>query len=195
MLNIHTIPRAFPLDDDVTWNNQGRLSIPNSHLASWLLNTGSLTQRLKSHCEEFRVQVVSQRQELATLEEYKQLKVQSAQQREQNWQVREVILHGNNQPWVLARSVIPQALCEKDFLDLGDKPLGHLIFNDNRFSREPFQLLCMQPTSQFLHAYGLPHMATIWGRRSVFRFQQHAMMVAELFLPQAPAYRENDVEQ
>ena len=177
MLNIHTIPRAFPLDDDVTWNNQGRLSIPNSHLASWLLNTGSLTQRLKSHCEEFRVQVVSQRQ------------------RVQNWQVREVILHGNNQPWVLARSVIPQALCEKDFLDLGDKPLGHLIFNDNRFSREPFQLLCMQPTSQFLHAYGLPHMATIWGRRSVFRFQQHAMMVAELFLPQAPAYRENDVEQ
>lgn len=193
MQNTHK--SAFPLDNAVTWNNQGHMTIPNSHLESWLLNTGSLTQRLKTHCAEFNVQVVGQYQALATVDEYRQLAVEPEQCRKQDWQIREVILHGDTQPWVLARSVIPQALCERDFLDLGDKPLGHLIFNDNRFKRQPFQLMCMQPSDAFLHHYSLPAIATMWGRRSVFHYQNYAMMVAELFLPQAPVYRGASFEQ
>ncbi|ABG38598.1 chorismate lyase [Paraglaciecola sp. T6c] len=189
-----TISHAFPLGD-VTWSNQGRLSIPNAHLESWLLNTGSLTQRLQTRCNDFKVQLVSQRQELATPAEYIQLGVSKMSQQKENWQVREVILHGDNQPWVFARSIIPQALCEADFLELGDKPLGHLIFNDDRFKRQPFQLMCLQPDEAFLHEYGLPPLTEIWGRRSVFCYQQYAMMVAELFLPKAPAYRDSNFDR
>lgn len=189
-----TISHAFPLCD-VTWCNQGQLSIPNAHLESWLLNTGSLTQRLQTQCEHFKVQVVSQRQELATPAEYFELGVSNTSQHKEGWQVREVILHGDHQPWVLARSIIPQALCEADFLDLGDKPLGHLIFNDDRFKRQPFQIMCIQPDEVFLREYGLPPLTDIWGRRSVFRYQRHAMMVAELFLPNAPAYRDSNFDR
>lgn len=194
MLNSLSHSYALSLDD-VAWFNQEQALIPNLELESWLLNTGSLTQRLQGHCQDFKVQVVSQKQGVANADEYKQLATPFASQSAQQWQIREVILHGDNQPWVFARSIIPQALCEADFLNLGDKPLGHLIFNDDRFKRQPFQLTCIQPNDTFIAEFGVAPLANIWGRRSVFRFQQHAMMVAEVFLPQAPAYRDLNLDQ
>ncbi|QHJ12294.1 Chorismate pyruvate-lyase [Paraglaciecola mesophila] len=188
MLNTQSHSYALSLDN-ASWFNQEQMLIPHPELESWLLNTGSLTQRLQSHCQDFKVQVVSQKQGVASADEYKQLSAPLASRCAQQWQIREVILHGDNQPWVFARSIIPQALCEADFLNLGDKPLGHLIFNDDRFKRQPFQLTNIQPNDAVIAKYGVAPLGNIWGRRSVFRFQQHAMMVAEVFLPQAPAYR------
>lgn len=166
------------------------MSFANDHLRSWLLNTGSLTERLQSHCDDFCVKVLAQDQQLATDEEYRQLAVKPQLQSQSDWQVREVILFGDHQPWVFARSIIPQALCEKDFADLGNKPLGQLIFNDNRFKRMPFQLICLKPSIAFIGQHQIPLASQLWGRRSVFQYRQHNMMVAEIFLPQAPAYRE-----
>ena len=57
--------------------------------------------------------------------------------------VREVILYGNNQPWVYARSVLPhQALNGRlRFLRrLGNKPLGALLFSNPVIKREPVVL-------------------------------------------------------
>jgi chorismate--pyruvate lyase len=190
MLTIKSTQSTFPLGDSAQWRGISELPIPDPVLKNWLLHTGSLTERLQSHCQDFRVEVLAQSQQLATAEEYQQLDVPPGGQCQNKWQVREVILHGDNQPWVFARSVIPQVLCEQDFANLGDKPLGQLIFNDNRFTRLPFQLMCMQPTNTWPKAYELPDTEQLWGRRSVFRYQQLSMMVAEIFLPQAPAYRE-----
>lgn len=193
MLNTQSHSYTLSLDNG-SWFNQGQMLIPNSELESWLLNTGSLTQRLQSHCQDFKVQVVSQKQGVASADEYKQLAAPLASRCATQWQIREVILHGDNQPWVFARSIIPQALCEADFLNLGNKPLGHLIFNDDRFKRQPFQLTCIQANDAFIGEYGVTPLGKIWGRRSVFRFQQHAMMVAEVFLPRAPAYRDLNLD-
>lgn len=185
----------FPLGDTAQWRGISDLPIGDPHLENWLLNTGSLSERLQSHCADFSVKVLAQAPQLATAEEYAQLDVPPTLQSQNEWQVREVILFGDQQPWVFARSIIPQTLCEQDFANLGNKPLGQLIFNDNRFRRMPFQLICLQPSQTLIGQYQLTQAKQLWGRRSVFRFQQHSMMVAEIFLPQAPAYPELIHEQ
>jgi chorismate--pyruvate lyase len=190
MLTIKSKQTHLPFADNALWQGINELSIADPTLKKWLLHSGSLTERLQSHCLDFSVQVLTQRQQLATAEEYQQLGVQLEQQNQKNWQVREVILHGDNQPWVFARSVIPQTLCEQDFAHLGNRPLGQLIFNDNRFKRMPFQFICLQPAKTWLRANNLPDAQQLWGRRSVFRYQHLSMMIAEIFLPQSPAYRE-----
>ena len=190
MLTIKSKQTHLPFADNALWQGINEISIADPTLKKWLLHSGSLTERLQSHCLDFSVQVLTQRQQLATAEEYQQLGVQLEQQNQKNWQVREVILHGDNQPWVFARSVIPQTLCEQDFAHLGNRPLGQLIFNDNRFKRMPFQFICLQPAKTWLRANNLPDAQQLWGRRSVFRYQHLSMMIAEIFLPQSPAYSE-----
>ena len=107
----------------------------------------------------------------------------------QQWQIREVILYGNGQPWVFARSVLPQALCERDFSELGNRPLGQIIFNDKRFVRKPFELISISADDNFLNRLNIQSQFSLWGRRSLFHFEQHHLMVAEVFLPHAPAYQ------
>lgn len=109
---------------------------------------------------------------------------------QQQWQIREVILYGNGQPWVFARSVLPQALCERDFSGLGSRPLGQIIFNDSRFVRQPFELISISENDEFLNRLNIQSQFPLWGRRSSFRFEEHHLMVAEIFLPHAPAYQQ-----
>lgn len=109
---------------------------------------------------------------------------------QQQWQVREVIMYGNGQPWVFARSVLPQALCERDLSDLGSRPLGQIIFNDDRFVRQPFELISISTNDDFLGRLNIASQFPLLGRRSLFSFEKHHLMVAEIFLPQAPAYQQ-----
>ncbi len=105
-----------------------------------------------------------------------------------NWVIREVILCGDGQPWVYARSVICQALVDGELSQLGQQPLGKVIFNDKRFSRSEFQLsYALAPDK--LAPLIEPKDMYLWGRRSCFHYADHVMLVAETFLPDAPAYR------
>ncbi|MFT4993282.1 MAG: chorismate--pyruvate lyase [Paraglaciecola sp.] len=185
-LNQNTI---FPFGINARWNCPAHVNIPDAYLKNWLLDTGSLTERLQSHCREFQVVVLGQRQAALTLEEKLQLEISKADYDEADWQVREVILLGEKRPWVFARSIIPQSLCQSDFANLGNKPLGQLIFNDKRFSRSPFQVTHMAQPEPLLAQLGFASAEQLWGRRSVFCFQEIKMMVAEVFLPGAPAYK------
>jgi chorismate--pyruvate lyase len=108
----------------------------------------------------------------------------------QEWQVREVILWGDNQPWVFARSIIPQRLCESDFVNLNTKPLGQLIFNDKRFKRMPFEVTNICASQAFLAQLHISSEMDLWGRRSAFTFEDLKMTVSEVFLPSSPVYQE-----
>lgn len=106
--------------------------------------------------------------------------------------VREVLLCGEQNPWVFARSLLPQALCEEEEMglsSLGNKPLGSLIFNDPRFIRQPFQITRIDSDNKLYQQLSLNSTEPMWGRRSVFLFQEWKLMVAEIFLPQSPAYK------
>ena len=188
----------FPVTLPNHWSNLNKLEIANACLRNWLLDTSSLTERIQSYCQQFSLTVIGQRQMAPELEEIArlnygleaQVNVRSAKQL---WQIREVILYGNGQPWVFARSILPQALCEQDFSELGNRPLGQIIFNDSRFVRQPFELISIPAKDNFLDRIHIQSRSPLWGRRSLFNFEQHRLMVAEVFLPQSPAYQHMEI--
>jgi chorismate lyase len=179
---------SFPIGLAANWQEPEKLSIPDAKLKNWLLDTGSLTERLQSHCQNFQVQVLGQRQTMISLEEIQQLNHFNSQNQALIWQVREVVLWGDNQPWVFARSIIPDQLCQAEFAGLGNQPLGKLIFNDPRFSRMPFQITQLREPSKITSALKIFCDKPLWARRSIFQFSGLPMSVAELFLPLSPAY-------
>ncbi|MEP1446437.1 MAG: chorismate lyase [Paraglaciecola sp.] len=179
----------FPIGIASSWAAPERFIIPNRCLESWLLNTGSLTERLQSQCTSFHLTLLGQQHAQITAEEFQQVCTPQQQLNLQQWQVREVLLWGDNQPWVFARSIIPQKLCDIDFVNLNTKPLGQLIFNDERFTRLPFELTNMRASQTFLSQLHISNEMELWGRRSAFSFEGQKMTVSEVFLPSSPAYR------
>lgn len=160
--------------------------MPDPYLRNWLLDTGSLTERLQSLCRHFELHLLGQ-QTLTLQQDEAQLL--QADPQGGDYQVREVLLCGEGQPWVFARSVIPQQWCQGELAQLGNKPLGKIIFNDDRFQRQPFDL-CTVRAAELLSQ--LPHQTgnqQLWGRRSLFTYQGYKMIVAEVFLPASPAYQ------
>ena len=186
-----TLPYVFPVGIPSSWAAPDQYSINNNYLQDWLLNTGSLTERLKSECAQFHLTLLGQRHEKITLEEFRQVCSSEHPYKAEDWQVREVLLWGDGQPWVFARSIIPQRLCENNFENLNTMPLGQLIFNDVRFKRMPIEVTHMLDSKTFLnalHLSAIDSQSALWGRRSVFHFENLKMMVSEVFLPQSPAY-------
>lgn len=179
---------TFPVGSSSRWEGPQNLNIPNSYLAQWLLDPGSLTEKLQAHSQTFHLTVIGQRQGEITLEEFQKVCAPKQRFNHADWQVREVLLFGDGQPWVFARSVIPQTLCETDFVNLHNQPLGQLIFNDNRFKRMPFELTHIPQSAAFLDKLHLCSEQDLWGRRSTFQFEGVKMLVGEIFLPSSPAY-------
>ena len=71
---------------------------------------------------------------------------------------------------------------------LGNQPLGKILFNDNRFVRSEFELFHCDARHPLCRSLNIEPSKGLWGRRSVFRFQTHRLMVCEVFLPDSPAY-------
>lgn len=197
--------KQFPIGIDGEWFQPGDFPIPDAHLKNWLMDTGSLTERLQAVCRHFEVMVLGQAlssiSELEARSLYPSLYSPTEGEDDKRThvpetQVREVILKGDGQAWVFARSLLPQAFidtCMSELGELGNKPLGKILFNDERFQRQPFELLQCMPESQLLNDLSMSSSHNIWGRRSVFQYQTHRIMVIEMFLPSSPAYREMGV--
>ena len=181
---------TFPVGIPSLWAEPDQFTIPSPCLKNWLLDTGSLTEKLQSQCASFHLTLIGQRQANITPEEFQQVCAPQQALNQQEWQVREVLLWGDNQPWVFARSIIPQKLCENDFVNLNTKPLGQLIFNDERFMRLPFEVTNICPSEAFLEQLHICSEMQLWGRRSAFSFEDLKMTVSEVFLPSSPAYQE-----
>jgi chorismate--pyruvate lyase len=162
---------------------------PPAHLLPWLLHPGSLTAALKHLSNhQFRVQVLSQRWQQPSLEERRQLELRDRSRA----LIREVLLYGNGQPWVYARSVLPErSLAGKSryLRSLDNRPLGQLLFSEPDIRRGPIVLnhlqrnpRCQLPVIQELHQRA-------WGRRSTFWLRGKPLLVAEAFLSSfAPAH-------
>ena len=177
---------SFPLNIESRWCAPADIVIDDARLKNWLLATGSLTERLKSQCRRFSVQVVGQGEAELMPGEKQQLNEKS-----DDWIVREVILSGDDIPWVFARSVLPKSELDGSlsrFANLGNKPLGQVIFNDAQFERLPIQITQLEPENPLLNRLGVHSEHSLFGRRSLFRYRRSRLLVAEIFLPQSPAY-------
>lgn len=183
ILNLST---HFPLMLDTRWVQPEDLSIPDYHLKNWLLDTGSLTERLQSHCRQFRVQLLGQA--MAPLSEDEQ-----CQMTDMPCEVREVLLCGEAQPWVFARSLLPVSLIHQgmqELAQLGEQSLGKVLFNRSDCVREPFEITRIPADHALLQTLGIDSTHDVWGRRSRFSYRHWHMMVAEIFLPGSPAYKQ-----
>lgn len=174
---------------DTVWHSEKQVfnyMLPDN-MACWLLDPASLTSRLVEASDgNFRVRVMSQAWGTPLWNESKRL---GMKQREVAL-LREVFLYCNDEPWVFARTIIPRSTLtgrEKYLANLGNKPLGAVLFADPNMQRDLFEVAWMQAGELlFTHACQLsPDKPNeIWGRRSVFYLSAKPLLVNEIFLPE-----------
>jgi len=162
-----------------------RSSVPDT-LRSWLLDKGSLTDRLKHCCRgRFSVRVVDEAWQRPQLDEARVLGIPVTALA---W-VRQVQLLCNGKPWVFARTVVPVTTlsgAQRQLACLGNRPLGAYLFADPGMQRSPVQLARIAHGSTLFEdaVQGLADKPqVIWGRRSVFRVGGKPLLVSEIFLP------------
>jgi chorismate lyase len=175
------------------WNRVGSGGI---HLAprqwqTWLGDTGSLTRKLEAAFES-RIEVRVLADCLQTIHSDESRFFHG---RTKRCRVREVLLLINQEPVVIARSIIPILTASGSnhaILKLGKKPLGAVLFqgrNRNRLKahREITQLDRRHPLwKNGQRRY--PEMPTgSWARRTLYHLKGHPLLVNEVFLTLPPA--------
>ena len=147
-----------------------RMHLNNAEDLSWLLEDGSITQKI-SGMAIFQLEIIRDQLGLASMNEYWALGLFP-----QPVRVREVILSGNNQPMVYAKSIIPFSTSSKGYPELekiGSKPLGDLIFTSDLFIKESRMF------APFIK-HGDP--SKVWGRKTNYSVQGYPFSIMEVFL-------------
>ena len=149
----------------------------------WLLDRGSLTQRLIAASDgQFQVRILAQGIAKPRRSEAQILCIANHHLAV----VREVILYGNDQPWVYARSVLPLSSLTGRLTrlrKLDERPLGALLFADPSMRRGKLELASVQPSKVALPLELGIFDTPLWGRRSVFYIADKPLLVSEIFLP------------
>ncbi|MBU3824282.1 MAG: chorismate lyase [Candidatus Oceanisphaera merdipullorum] len=168
------------------WQSAVPLTLPN--LNDWLQDTGSLTARLRLHCKQFRVQLLSTREGVSLTPS------QAHWLGETHAYCREVLLLCDEQPWIYASSLYSSAALEAlpALGGLGQKALGELLFKHPQLVRSWFEFAQLTADeSQQLVLQVHPHLPVStsslpWARRSVLATPEARVLVSELFcLPPA----------
>ncbi len=177
--------RSVLLTQEPVW--QTNCQLPN-YIKPWINETGSLTKRLRSiYGSGVSVTVLSQSWRVPFISECRLLNT-----REQRvCLVREVMLHLNNTPLVLARTVIPRTSLKINhhLTHLGSRPLGEVIFAYPTLKRVVSQSSLIQPSLWTDQAQQLAHIQqAVWGRRTVYQINYKQLLVSEFFLPTLQNY-------
>lgn len=157
---------------------------------SWLLDQGSLTARLKNLSDSFEVKLIGQASLPIASHEHDFLNEHKPTM------VREVLLYCDDEPWVFARSLIPEQLQKNApaiLKHLGNQPLGERLFRQPNLQRDSFQVAKFEQGSKVHElslSLGYSAAFPLHGRRSRFIVGQEALLVQEVFLPSASLYKE-----
>ncbi len=151
----------------------------------WLIDRGSLTDRVRLRCAVFRVELVSQALRRATRDERF-----LAGDRGERALVREVFLRCGRTRVVFAHSVTRPASLRgawRGLARLGTRPLGAALFADPRVRRHPLRYRKLGPRDE-LHARACAatgrRLPALWARRSLFTLGKSPILVTEIFLPE-----------
>ncbi|WP_299495897.1 chorismate lyase [uncultured Shewanella sp.] len=174
---------SFPYGEEINWQSPVNIHATlDPYLNTWLIAPDSLTQKLKQQCQHFEVKVLGEGMHTSCIGELPH---------QQKVWVREVLLCLNGEPWVFARTLIPKQLMsikQADFLKLGSKPLGELLFTSNQFVPGQIEIAKFSISSRLAElAKSLQQDVNepLWGRRRYFHFQSEQLIVSEVFLPTA----------
>lgn len=158
------------LEQISSWNTYEAIEheLTNAEIKSWLLEQGPITKRIKS-IAEFRLELIQDELSDATDDEILFLKIDSEEIR-----IREVILFGNENPMVFARTIIPNTTIEKGLKELGkigNKPLGDILFEKDIFSKEDIVFATFKDEESLF-----------WGRKIKYTVKDQPFSVMEVFL-------------
>lgn len=187
-------PAHSPPLRSLSWTEATKVAVgarPGA-LWSWLIDEGSLTQRLKARAGDgFALQVLA--------ESFEPLRRSDAQRMgvtfPQDALIREVRLDAHGRGAIHAVTVIPQSTIEAhpELGELGGRPLGEALFNHKAGAeidgevaqREPFEVACLEPdhalAERALAALGEPR-DSVWVRRSVVRLGDAPLLIHECFV-------------
>lgn len=164
------------------------------HHRHWLTDSGSLTLKLKRHCEQFQVIRAFQGSSSLHLSEQAPLQLRLRERIIS----RNVLLCCDQQPVVFGHTVTALSTLKRHwpfFNSLGQKALGLALFFNPLIERQAFEFtrlsahdMLYRLTDQSLKAEGfkitLPQ--HLWARRCLFTHHQYPgskMMVTEVMLP------------
>ncbi|NIY49504.1 chorismate lyase [Cedecea colo] len=140
----------------------------------WLLLEDSMTKRFEQHCSRVTVDII--REGFVSADE--QLPEAEMLPPAQRFWLREILLCGDGVPWLVGRTVVPEATLdgpEMALQKLGTTPLGRYLFSSSTLTRDFIQI---------------GRSAELWGRRSRLRLSDKPLLLTELFLPASPLYEE-----
>jgi chorismate--pyruvate lyase len=150
----------------------------------WLIDRGSLTDRVRARCAAFRIELVLQEPRRAARDERF-----LAGRRERLALVREVFLSCGRSRVVFAHSVTWLANLSgawRGLASLGTRPLGAALFADPRVRRHPLAFRKLGPRDE-LHIRACAatgcRLPALWARRSLFVLGKSPILVTEIFLP------------
>ncbi|WP_193015482.1 chorismate lyase [Proteus sp. FME41] len=154
--------------------SEEHVSIKESTL-SWLMELGSMTRRFEQYCQKVTVMpyqegfidVIEPADEKACLPE------------SQRYWLREVVLCGDNIPWLLGRTLVPEETLtgeDRKLVNLRTVPLGRYLFQETTLSRD------------FIH---IGQQNGYWLRRSRFQLSDKPLLLTEVFLPASPVYKKS----
>lgn len=152
---------------------------------SWTYEAGSLTQRLRSfYGNSVGVSVLLQRWQSPFLSERRLLDLPE----HHYCLIREVLLHANGKPLILARTIIPGdtiKVAKNKLSHLGNRPLGEIIFSYPKLQRLDLNISLVAQKTWTQPAIAKGHIDQgLWGRRTVYSIAQRQMLVSEFFLPE-----------
>ena len=156
-----------------------------SKVQAWVYETGSLTQRLRAdYGASVKVKILYHRWARPSLDECKLLAVPTHHYA----LTREVLLHADGKPLLLARTIIPEATLKgahRNLSHLGTRPLGEVIFAYPKLGRLALEATLLPTVCWSPAALELADIQqSIWGRRTVYAIAGCSMLVSEFFLPE-----------
>jgi chorismate--pyruvate lyase len=169
-----------------SWHrNRKGLRYPFSKNAqSWVYESGSITKRIRAlYGKNVAVSILLQKWCLPWLSERKALSLS-----EHRWCLcREVLIHGNDKPLVLARTIIPASTLKiaHQLSHLGSRPLGEVIFSYPDLQKLRLDVTTVKPSDwrqNILDTVNIEQSVT--GRRSVYAIDNQQLLVSEFFLPE-----------
>lgn len=156
---------------------------PSSWIYSWLSEPGSLTERLKQHCNYFSLKLISQDWGKSLPTEADALQIAPTAPA----MIREVALVCDDKPCIYARTIFPEATYtanEASLARLGTTSIGTLLFADAKMQRSQFEVAIVKPGDYLFHLARGDELlrADCWSRRSIFFLAGHPLLITEVFL-------------
>lgn len=94
--------------------------------------------------------------------------------------------------WVHARAIFPESMVNATqnlIPGLGVQSLGDVLFKDSHLTRDPFTYCLLNKDSVYYSELAsiIDTAQAVWARRSILHFQNHPILVIEIFMPEAYA--------